>query len=45
MLKEKGIDVEIQTGQKVAAFSLGVYMGGGGGRWGEGSSAYRICIS
>lgn len=45
MLKEKGRDVEIQTGQKVAAFSLGVYMGGGVDRWGEGSSAYRICIS
>lgn len=43
MLEEKGIDLEIQIGQKPAFFSLGVSTGGVG--WEEGSSAYRICIS
>lgn len=43
MLEEKGMDMEIQIGQKPAFFSLGVYIGGVG--WEEGSSAYRICIS
>ena len=43
MLEEKGIDLEIQIGQKPEFFSLGVSTGGV--RWEEGSSAYRICIS
>ena len=43
MLEEKGIDMEIQIGQKPAFFSLAVSIGGVG--WAEGSSAYRICIS
>lgn len=43
MLEEKGMDMEIQIGQKPAFFSLGVYIGGV--VWEEGSSAYRICIT
>ena len=43
MLDEKGIDMEIQIGQKPAFYSLAVSTGGVG--WEEGSSAYRICIS